>query len=31
MDICTEVIIVELKIKVAARVQIYAAWDNNSI
>lgn len=31
MHTCTEVIIVELKIKVAVRVQIYAASDNNSI
>lgn len=31
MHICTEVIIVELKIKVAVRVQIHAASDNNGI
>lgn len=31
MDICAEVIMVEVKIKCAVRVQIYAASDNNSI
>lgn len=31
MDISTNVIIVELKIKGAVRVQIYAASDNSSI